>query len=162
MTTEYCSELLERMQNALNRWNEVAESCQRDDILWDAQTINEMKELAANFDTYRETYSEEELCPGLMVERFLRQTLSSVSVAKGVNHYSLDRDCKEIIKGAKEHVNNQLSPPKLAAWEVKVRQTSVEYQNFSCYHHTREHSMMALIPVLPNLSSDEANICPLY
>ena len=101
MTTEYCSELLERMQNALNRWNEVAESCQRDDILWDAQTINEMKELAANFDTYRETYSEEELCPGLMVERFLRQTLSSVSVAKGVNHYSLDTDCKEIIKGAK-------------------------------------------------------------
>ena len=163
MTTEYCNGLMERMQNALDIWNQLANaSLTSDDTLWDPQTLKDMIELPQKFDTFerRGTLTQEpsrEFDTGFMVERFLRQQLISPGpVCTIPAWYNFDRDtCKKTINGITDDTS-AMSHADLESHHSKIQETAIAFKNFSTYYHTREHAMIALIPLLPNLSRADA------
>ena len=163
MSVEYCNGLLERMQNDMNRWNQLATtSLSSDETLWNEQTIRDMNDLHKKFDTFDRSFPRnniplpaEDFRTGTMVERFLRQQLLSASpVCIHSNEYKLKDECKKIIKEINN--TNGMSQAELAKHQSKIQETATAYENFSKYHHTREHAMLALIPLLPNLSKADA------
>ena len=163
MSVEYCNGLLERMQNEMDRWNQLAaESLSSDETLWNEQTIRDMNELHEKFDTFDRSFPRnnialpaEDFCTGTMVERFLRQQLLSASpVCIHSDEYKLKDECKKIIKDM-DNTNN-MSQAELSLHQTKIQETATAYENVSKYQHTREHAMLALIPLLPNLSKADA------
>ena len=161
MSTEYCRRLMERMQNGLDLWNQLANaSLTSDDTLWDPQTLKDMKELHQKFDTFERngslTEPSREFDMGLMVERFLRQQLISPSpVCAIAARYTLKDMCKKTIDDITNDTS-AMSHADLASRHSKIQKTAIAFEKFSTYYHTREHAMLALIPLLPNLSRADA------
>jgi len=162
MSVEYCNGLLERMQNDMDRWNQLAtSSLSSDETLWNEQTISDMDDLYQKFDTFEYLRSHrnprnpsKEFDTGLLVERFLRQQLISPSpVCILTSCYTL-QNCEKTIKEINN--TNDMSQAELAKHQTKIQGMATTYETASKYHHTREHAMLALIPLLPNLSKADA------
>ena len=163
MSVEYCNGLLERMQNDMDRWNQLAtSSLSSDETLWNEQTIQYMDEFYQKFDTfdYLRSYRNprnpsKEFDTGLLVERFLRQQLISPSpVCILTSRHTVQNVCEKTIKEMNNA--NDMSQAELALHQTKIQEAATAYENFSKYHHTREHALIALIPLLPNLSRADA------
>jgi len=159
MSVEYCNGLLERMQNEMDRWNQLAaESLSSDETLWNEQTMRDMIELEQKFDTFDRRFPRnpsKEFDTGRLVERFLRQQLISPSLNLILPEaYKLKDECTKIIMEMNN--TNDMSQAELASHHSKIQEAATAYENFSKYHHTREHAMLALIPLLPNLSKADA------
>ena len=160
MSVEYCNGLLERMQNDMDRWNQLAtESLSSDETLWNEQTMRDMLELEQKFDTFDRRFPRnpsKEFDTGRLVERFLRQKLISPSLNPILpEDYKLEDECKKMIKSLNDDTN-AMSQAELATHHAKIQETATTYEHFSKYHHTREHALIALIPLLPNLSKADA------
>ena len=161
MTTSYCESLPQRINETLDRWNNLAQSAQEDDdVAWSQRTLAELDELADKFDCSDYGRSElmgpshHELNPDTMIARFMYDTLSSGT--RAFDRSKIKEDIKNTISSFEEfNANNQ--PPAMAL-EVsgKCRTAADEFRRFSHYMHIREHAMLALIPLLPSMSKRDS------
>ncbi|EJK77367.1 hypothetical protein THAOC_00806 [Thalassiosira oceanica] len=161
MTTSYCDSLPKRINQTLDRWNDLARAAQKDDdVAWSQSTLAELDEFADKFECSGYGRSElmgclhHEFNPERMVTRFMYDTLSSNT--RAFDRFKMKEDIKNAISSLEEfNANNQ---PAAKALEVMGKcDTAVdEFRRLSHYMHIREHAMLALIPLLPSLSRKDS------
>ena len=161
MTTSYCESLPPRINETLDRWNDLARSAQEDDdVAWSPSTLAELDELMDKFqcsgfsrpETKGSSYHE--FNPKKMIERFMYGTLSSST--RAFDRFKIKGNIENAISSLEEfNANNQ--PPALALEVMGKCRTAVdEFRRFSHYMHIREHAMLALIPLLPSMSQRDS------
>ena len=161
MTTSYCETLPQRINETLDRWNDLARAAQEDDdVAWSQSTLEELDEMFDKFECWGfgrpelVGRSHHEFNPKKMITRFMYDTLSSNTRAFDMS--KMKEDIKNAMSLLEEfHANNQ---PPTEANEVmgKCRTAVDEFRRCSHYIHAREHAMLALIPLLPSMSQRDS------
>lgn len=158
MTTDYCQALLGRMEESMNRWDQLIASAQEDDHLWNPQTISEINSISSKFGvdivSHRRRFTRKnEFCTDYMLKRYLCQLLSSedeVPRYYGMRYKiaKVHSDMKEL---ADENSGEQFTK-YLYENLADVQKAIHEFESYRKFVHIREHAMIALIPMLPSLS----------
>eukprot|EP00986_Skeletonema_menzelii_P010251 scaffold4967_cov115-Skeletonema_menzelii.AAC.1 len=157
LTPEACDTFVDRMEGAMNRWNELIELAKADEgVLWDSKTISELESFEPMFGLHvdcRGRTSTLEFCVPIMVEEFLYRKLAST---KGMPIHGGEYKFKsELKKFWDDYIRNwSMSLPHSESVERETRAMRLEqdFRTLSTSKHTREHAMIALVPLLPHLS----------
>ncbi|KAK1733663.1 hypothetical protein QTG54_015706 [Skeletonema marinoi] len=169
LTTEYCDNLLDRMEETMSRWNELIEEVKSDEgVLWNPQTIIELNSFESMFGHGdRSSYIQSQLrdgkvmnlpslefCVPRLVAEFLYQKLSATQ--RIPDYYQFGRDARqyfdEYIRKGQPPTSHSRTVERNTRGETLVR----EFRPLSTFVHTREHAMTALIPLLPHLSKEDS------
>ena len=168
MTREYCDRLGQRMAEALDSWDQLAALAKADDeVLWNPQTKMDLDAFASKFgaETFRLGLRrgqlpemDEEFCIDLILKKYLCQTLSSAEEDALPSIYSTLDKLQEILKELYDETGILRGIPQieLADLLAKARVALDEFRSLGRHIHIREHSMMALIPLLPKLSASDS------
>ncbi len=163
LASENCDEFLARMEATMNRWNELANQLSFDEsALWNPQVSTELRAITimwGHFD-WRRKYMKKFVTdtpttlqfyvPG-MVTAFLCQALGTRQKLRSI--YSLERDAKKLFEELQGI--NWASEYDSALYRRTMKLVN-DFRALSVYANTKEHAMMALIPLLPNLSHFDA------
>ena len=138
MTDEYCNTLLETMEGAMNRWNElVALVKSNDNVLWDPDSIDELDQLVTKFGgtemIYEQKHPAQEFSTSFMVKRFLYQQLSSKSDVPDCG--ALREKMQKMVKEMKK-VTEQAGP-SIESEMIDMEQVLNEYRIYSAHVHAR-------------------------
>ena len=172
LTTEYCDNLLDRMEETMSRWNELIEEVKSDEgVLWNPQTIIELNSFESMFGhCYRSSYMVQsqlrdgkvvnlptlEFCVPRLVAEFLYQKLSATQRIPDYSQFG--RDARQFFDEYIRYRKGQQPTSHSRTVERNTRGETLvrEFRPLSTFIHTREHAMTALIPLLPHLSKEDS------
>lgn len=153
LTAEDCDTFVDRMEEAMNRWNELIDLAKTDgNVLWNPQTITELKSFDPMFgQTFRRRREcTLEFCVPEMVTEFLYRELSSQQKLPEQEEF------KSAVEKFADYVrsNDVMSLSHSESIEVSNRAMRLvqDFRALSAHIHTRHHAMIALVPLLPHLS----------
>lgn len=178
LTRTYCQELPEKMTAALDRWNYLANSLRsNDEVLWDDNTYAECEMIIQQFSSESGLFrrfsggwartadndyvATDEFCAQLMVKRFLYQQLSSQTEIPAFHDMSkhVERVVKDLEGKANSHgVIIWQSVLSDEAFLASARPVLEDMRKYAQHIHTREHALVALVPLLPCLGKKDAAV----
>lgn len=156
LTAEACDTFAERIEGAMNHWNELVRLVKTDeDVLWDPQTIDELDSFDLMFGQTcrRKRVYTLDYCVPEMVTEFLYRKLSYAQ--KVPNKWNFKNDLN---KFCGDYAGpNIMSLPYSERVECENRATRLvqDFRTLSTYIYTRHHAMIALLPLLPHLSRND-------
>ena len=166
MTTEACDTFVERMEETMNRWNELIDLVNTDDdVLWDPQTLTELDSFdlmfGHTFVRRRRTLTLEFCVPELVTE-FLYRSLSSTQQIPKRGEFENEvgkfwDDYASLVgrMGTNTQTFSFSTPlPYSESVERETRRLRLvqDFRALTSYIYTRDHAMIALVPLLPHLS----------
>ena len=157
LTVEACDTFPERIEAAMNRWNDLVRLAKTDeDVLWDPQTIDELESFDLMFGQTcrRGIIYTLDYCVPEMVTEFLYRKLSSAQ--KVPNSLSFKNDVKKFCDDY-AGPNSAMSLPYSESVERDARAMRLvqDFRTLSTYIYTRHHAMIALLPLLQHLSTHD-------
>jgi len=155
LTPEACDTFVDRMEEAMNRWNELIDLAKTDDdVLWDPQTLNELDSFHLMFGhttVFRGRTHTLEFCVPEMVTEFLYRSLSSTQQVPGRWDFE-----EEVRKFFNDYILSDnamsLSYSDIVERETRGKRLVQDFRALTSYIYTRDHAMIALVPLLPHLS----------
>lgn len=158
LTAEACDTFVDRMEEAMDRWNELIGLAKTDyNVLWDPQTMNELDSFELMFGhtiyKYRRGMRTPtlEFCVTEMVEEFLYSKLSSLQ--KIPKHSEFEREVTKFYDDyAVSNDAMSLSHSENVEREARGMRLVQDFRTFTSFIYTRDHAMFALVPLLPHLS----------
>lgn len=161
LTAEACDTFLERMEEAMDRWNELIDLSKTDDaVLWDLETMNELDSFELMFGHMSGYYRKGmrtptlEFCVTEMVEEFLYSKLSSFHEIP--KRAEFEREVKNFFDDyAVSNNAMSLSYSENVEREARGMRLVQDFRALTSFIYTRDHAMFALVPLLPNLSGHD-------
>ncbi len=166
LASENCDELLARMVASMDRWNELVHQVKSDDnVLWNPETAIELRYFYQlwghthdKFFNWRErgtvTDTTLQFCVPNMVKAFLCRTLGGNQ--KLPSYYWTERDGQKYFEELRSG-NYDLNSDYISSGMAQRAFDLVnDFRALSIYTNTKEHAMMALVPLLKNLSQFDA------
>ena len=154
LTAEACDTFIERMEAAMDRWNELIDLAKTDDgVLWDPQTMNELDSFDLMFGHISRNYRRGrtptlEFCVPELVKEFLYSNLSSLQNIPKDSEFE-----KELKKFCGDYVGSKtLSYSEMVERENRAIRLMQDFRTLTSFKYTRDHAMFALVPLLPHLS----------
>lgn len=161
LTSENCDEFLARIEATMNRWNEVVYQIKSDDnALWGPETISELRSINAMWGltcSWRRLRMMKETATTLqfyvpgMITASLCQTLGNKQ--KLCDSRSLLFEGRKLFEDFRGRNIVSNFDPAIVSRSLKLLN---DFRALSIYANTKEHAMMALVPLLPNLSKFDA------
>ena len=161
LTAEACDIFVERMEESMNRWNELIDLSKTDDaVLWDPETMNELNSFELMFGHMSGIYRKGmrtptlEFCVPEMVEEYLFSKLSSAQKIPRRSEFE-----REVGKFYDDYAvsNNamSLSYSENVEREARGMRLVQDFRTLTSFIYTRDHAMFALVPLLPHLSGHD-------
>ena len=153
LTVEACDTFVERMEEAMNRWNELIDLSKTDDeVLWDPQTIAELEsfDLMFGHTRSRERQCTLEFCVPQMVTEFLYRNLSHEKEIPKREEFT-----KAVEKFGADYIRSNamtLSYSESVERDNRAMCLVNDFRALSSHIYERHHAMIALLPLLPHLS----------
>ena len=152
LTAEACDTFAERIEGAMNRWNELVRLVKTDeDVLWDPQTIDELESFEPMFgQSWRRRrgrmYTLDYCVPEMVTEFLYRKLSYSQKIPK---RWDFEEEVK---KFCDDYIPTTPLPySERVEFENRAMRLVQDFRTLSTYIYTRHHAMIALLPLLPHL-----------
>lgn len=166
LASESCDELLARMEAAMNSCNELVHRLKYDDgVLWNPETVIDLRSFfqmwghTSDKCNWRRQYltatdTTLQFCVPEMLKAFLCRTLGGKQKLR--SHYSIANDVQKLFEEVK--IGNYGLNSDCISSGICQRASNLvnDFRAVSIYTNIKEHAMMALVPLLKNLSQFDA------
>ena len=165
LASENCDELLARMETAMNNWNELVDRVKTEDVLWNPETIIELTSFDQmwghiyhlNYKAVMDTATARQFYVPKMLSAFLCRILGT---NQKLRYYdSLREEARKLFDEMRSKgITTLVSSEGDSNCDYYGRAVNLvnDYRALSIHANTKEHAMMALVPLLTNLSHCDA------